>query len=276
MKLKFICENDNIRLTEELKLHVSRKLYKNIKSSKAIFYVNGKKLEGYKFINKGDIIELEINKEYNDNWPLYKSKIDIRYEDDNYIVVNKPHGLLSIPTMAEPKSIYQEVLYYLKSTNQPLTVSILNRLDKDTKGLMVIAKNRLAAYYLSPTHEKMERRYQALLHGILDDKNGRIETKIEKEENSNKRFISNSGKIAISNYMVLKEYNDKSLVLFKLDTGRTHQIRLHSKHLGHPICGDIMYGFKDSYSNLCLCSCYVKFFNQFLGREIEVELESGW
>lgn len=275
MRLKFICENDNIRLSEELKLHISKKLYKNIKSNNTIIYVNNEPLLTYKIINKGDIIEFDYENQKEINWPIYESKLDIVYKSDNYLIVNKPKGLLSIPTKAEPKSLYQEVLYYLKNNNMPLNVSILNRLDKDTQGLCVIALNKMAAYYLQPTHEKMERRYLCLVHGILDKKEGRIVNYIDKALDSHKRFISNdnNGKLAISNYRVIKEYDNKSLLEFILETGRTHQIRLHCSNMGHPIVGDKLYGTLDDSDILYLKSYYVKYHDNFLDEDVLIILK---
>lgn len=275
MKLKFICENENIELREELKLHVSRRLYKNIRSRDTIIYVNDLPLEGYKLINKGDIIELEYESDKEINWSIYESSINIISETENYLIVNKPKGLLSIPTKSEPFSLYQEVLYYLEKNNKPLTVSILNRLDKDTQGLCVIALNRMAAYYLQPTHEKMVRKYICMVHGILNNKEGRIVNYIDKLEDSHKRFISNEnkGKLAISNYKVIKEYGDKSLLEFVLETGRTHQIRLHCMNMGHPILGDKLYGISDNEAFLHLKSYYVKYHDNFKNIDVEYILE---
>lgn len=274
--MKFICENDNIELRNEIRNHVSKRFYKNIKSHNSIILVNNQPLEGYKVINKGDIITIEYDSLNEIKWDLYESKLDICYEDDNYLVVNKRPGLLSIPTMSEPYSLYQEVLYYLKTTNQELNVSILNRLDKETKGLCVIAKNRLAAYHMQPTHEKMIRKYKCLCEGVSIDDDGKIETFIDKEADSHKRFISmTNGKKAISNYKVIKRNNDSTLFEFILDTGRTHQIRLHSKYIGHPIIGDELYG-KEHADGLHLCSYYVEFKDPFSDNTIVCKIESGW
>ena len=272
---KFLCQTDGIRLSEELKGHVSRKFYKNIKSTNAKILVNGVELPTYKTINKGDEITVYYEKEKEINWPLYEAKVDVIYEDDNYLVVNKRSDLLSIPTKACPYSLYQEVMYYLKNKNINDNVSILNRLDRDTMGLVVIAKNRLAAYKLEPTHEHMIRKYYALCEGIIEKKEGRIETFIEKDEKSNKRFVSKSGKIAITNYKVKKEKDNKSLVEFVLETGRTHQIRVHASYLGHPIVGDVLYGDYEE-SDLHLCSYYVEFYNSFKGENIKCEIDCGW
>ena len=178
----FLCQEDDIRLSEELKKHVSRKFYKNLRSTNAKILVNDVEIPTYKTIKKGDIITVFYDKEKEINWPLYESKVDVVYEDDNYLVVNKRSDLLSIPTKACPFSLYQEVMYYLKNKNTNDNVSILNRLDRDTKGLVVIAKNRLAAFKLEPTHLHMVRKYYALCEGIFDKKEGKIETYIEKDE----------------------------------------------------------------------------------------------
>lgn len=268
MKLEFICEADIIKLSEELKKHVSRKLYKNLKSSNTVFYVNGIATLGYKEIKKGDIISFEYNKESEINWDIYPSKIDVRYEDDDYLVIFKRGNLMSIPTKGCPFSVYQEVLYYLKEKNEVLNVSIINRLDRETKGLMVIAKNRYAAYMLEPTHLKMTRKYLALCEGIFDIKEGTINTLIDKCIDSNKRFVGNTGKTAITHYKVIKELNGNSLVEFILDTGRTHQIRVHSAYIGHPIIGDSMYNNGDG--NLQLYSYQVIFNHYKLNKEIMI------
>ena len=271
MKLEFICENDNNRLTEELKLHVSRRLYKNIKANKIVIYVNGIPRESYKEVMKGDIISLEYDVAHEINWNIYPSTLDVRYEDTDYLIVYKRGGLQSIPTKSSPYSLYQEALYYLKENNESLSVSILNRLDRDTKGLVVIAKNRFACYKLSPTHEKMTRKYLALCEGIFENETGTIDTLIEKEDNSNKRYVSLiSGKRAITHYHVLKYINGNSLVEVILETGRTHQIRVHSQYLGHPIIGDIMYN--DGDGDLKLFSYYVKFYHYRLDKEIEIKI----
>ena len=269
MKLEFIVNNDGIRLSEELKTHVSRKLYKHIKGYNCPIYLNGEETKTFVLVKKGDIITIHYNKENEINWELYESKLDVRYEDDNYLVVFKRSGLLSIPTKGNPKSLYQEALYYLKENNNELNVSILNRLDKDTEGLVLIAKNTYAASLLQPTHEHITRKYLAYCHGIFDKKEDRIILNIKKDGDNYKRIIASDGKESITNYKVLKEIDGNSLVEFILETGRTHQIRLTSSYLNHPLFGDVIYG-NDDIDKLHLTSYYLSFINPFTKEEIKI------
>lgn len=269
MKLEFIVNNDGIRLSEELKTHVSRKLYKHIKGYNCPIYLNGEETKTFVLVKKGDIITIHYNKENEINWELYESKLDVRYEDDNYLVVFKRSGLLSIPTKGNPKSLYQEVLYYLKKNNNELNVSILNRLDKDTEGLVLIAKNTYAASLLQPTHKHITRKYLAYCHGIFDKKEDRIILNIKKDGDNYKRIIADDGKESITNYKVLKEIDGNSLVEFILETGRTHQIRLTSSYLNHPLFGDVIYG-NDDIDKLHLTSYYLSFINPFTKEEIKI------
>lgn len=274
--MEFIVNNDGIRLSEELKTHVSRKLYKHIKGYNCPIYLNGELAKTFQIVKKGDVITVLYNKEKEINWDIYESKLDVRYEDDNYLVVFKRAGLLSIPTKGNPKSLYQEVLYYLKENNNELNVSILNRLDKDTEGLVLIAKNTLAASKLQPTHEHIERKYLAMCYGIFEKKEDRIILNIKKNGDSFKRIISEDGKISITNYKVKEEKDNKSLVEFVLETGRTHQIRLTSSYLSHPLLGDKIYG-NDDIEELHLTSYYLSFINPFTNKKVEIiDNEPTW
>ena len=276
MKIEFIVNNDEIRLSEELKTHVSRKLYKHIKGYNCPILLNGELAKTFVLVHKGDKITIDYEKPKDIVWEIYESKLDIRYEDDNYLVVFKRSGLLSIPTKGNPKSLYQEVLYYLKENNNELNVSILNRLDKDTEGLVLIAKNTFAASKLQPTHLHMERKYLAMCHGIFDKKEDRIILYIKKNGDNFKRIVDKDGKESITNYKVLKEIDGNSLVEFKLETGRTHQIRVTSSYLNHPLLGDKIYG-NDDLDILHLTSYYLSFINPFNNEKVEIkESKPSW
>lgn len=272
MRLEFVVNEDNERLSEELKLHISRRLYKNIRSKKTPIFVNGEERLTYLPVKAGDVITIDFSKNREVNWDIYESNLNVFYEDDNYLIVYKRENLLSIPTKSDPHSLFQEVIYYLKNKNESTDISILNRLDKETKGLVLIAKNAFAASLISPVHEHISRKYLALCYGLYENDEGRIVNHIKKGDSGNKRIISDDGKIAITNYKVIKRYTNSSLVEFVLETGRTHQIRLHSSSIGYPLIGDKLYGNSND-GDLQLLSYYLKFINPFNKKIIEIKIE---
>ena len=126
---------------------------------------------------------------------------------------------------------------------------------------------------MAPIHEHITRKYYALLKGDLENDEGVIETFIKKDENSIKRYISDDGQKAISRYNVIKRYGDKTLVEYKLETGRTHQIRVHSLYINHPVIGDDLY--TDDTGDLYLTSHYIKFKNME-NKIVEIDIDSWW
>lgn len=270
-RLRFI-SNNNLMLKEELSNHISRKYYRHLKSINAIFLVNNEVKRLHEEVKIGDIIEIVAFEESKEsNWPIINMELDIVYENEHYLVVNKPGGLLTIPTKSEPISLYQLLSQHLNQKE----IHILNRLDKETSGLMVIAKDRYSAYLLQPTHEHMVRKYLCMVTGVVDG-DGHIENYIEKSVDSNKRFVTDSsmGKLAISDYRVIKRYDDKTLLEFILTTGRTHQIRVHSSYMNHPIIGDKLYG--DGGNDLMLMSYYVCFTDPYTLEKIELKSLPRW
>lgn len=259
-------------LRDYLKEKLSNKLYKRLRNFGEIF-VNGNKVQRYYYLKVADVIVITYESENKTQWPVYPVLPKVLYENENFMVVYKPAPLLTIPTMSEPISLYQSIEYYYSIHNIEANISFINRLDKDTQGLVIVAKNRLSAYYLNKDKEKIERRYLALCHGHFMQKKGEIKTYIAKDET--KRFVSDKGKYAITEYEVKEEYESISLVTFHLLTGRTHQIRVHSSYMGHPIVGDKLYGLQEE-GTMYLCSYYVKFVDPLNQNKYEFEIEPEW
>lgn len=183
--------------------------------------------------------------------------LDILYEDEDIIVVNKPAGLPTHPSRGNAEhTLGNAICYHCQMQNNPIVFRCINRLDKDTSGLTIIAKNILAAGLLSQqrTNQKISRIYTAIVSGVLSPSKGTIDLPIERiEEGSVKRHVDQiNGKTAITHYEVMTVVNNSSSVVkLSLDTGRTHQIRVHMSHIGHPLVGDMLYNPTETHSQIC-------------------------
>lgn len=178
-----------------------------------------------------------------------KIPLDITYEDDDLIVLNKSAGMVVHPAFANYTGTLVNALLYhcgnLSSIGGRQRPGIVHRLDKETSGLMVVAKNDLTHRHLSRqfSEKTTEREYWAVAWGKFKKRKGRIETHLARSPKDRTRItVHPSGKVAITNYQVLETHWLHSLVSLKLETGRTHQIRVHLSFLGHPVFGDSMYG----------------------------------
>lgn len=254
-KLEYIV-SEKCEIKEFIKLNISKKFYRYIKRNGYYITLNDKVIEAYKICDVGDKLSIFYNEESISDNHLYEVDIDILYECDEYMIIYKPKGLKTIPTgYNDFKSLYNAILYYYKKNNINKTIHFINRLDKDTEGILVVAKDKISANYLSKHLDDINRFYLAYVCGILDVKEGAINKPIKKDEGI-KRVINEDGKAAITNYKVLYEVNGNSILELKLDTGRCHQIRVHLSSIGHPIVGDPLYGDGD---DLHLCSYKIEF-----------------
>jgi len=175
--------------------------------------------------------------------------LNIVFEDEHLAVINKPRDMVMHPGNGISKgTLAAGLLWHFKSglsqINGPLRPGILHRLDKDTPGLLVVAKSDLAHRELTRQLEErtLERTYKAIIWGILRDREGTINAPMDRDQrNRLKMAVQQNGKVAITNYKTLETFSIASLVEFKLDTGRTHQIRVHARYLGNPVIGDPLY-----------------------------------
>ncbi len=183
-----------------------------------------------------------------------KKKLDIIYEDKEILVVNKPSGILTVSTPKEKeKTLFHEVSDYVKKSNPKAKVFIVHRLDKDTSGIVVFAKNQNIKYAYQNAWDNLvlKRGYTAVVDGVLEKKTGVIKSYL-KETKTLLVYSSNdkrNGKLAITNYDVVKENKRYSMLSIDIKTGRKNQIRVHMKDINHPILGDKKYGNKKSPVN---------------------------
>ena len=200
---------------------------------------------------------------------------DILFEDEHIIVVNKPSGLLTIATNKEKENtLYHIVREYLVSKNRNARVFIVHRLDKDTSGIVVLAKDEKTKNKLQENWNNYVslREYVAVVHGKLKKDSDRI-VQYLKETKTNLVYIArnNDGKEAITNYEVVKENVDYSLVSIKIETGRKNQIRVAFASINNPIVGDKKYGIKDGFNRLYLHANRLKLYYPEIGKDILFE-----
>ena len=219
--------------------------------------VNDKIVKAKYLVKVGDVICVtEKDLEPLDLEPV-NAPIDIVYQDDDLAVINKPQGLtVHAGNGVKGYTLVNLLLYHLDNLsgiNGVIRPGIVHRIDKDTSGLLVVAKNDTAHLSLASqiAEKTCKRTYVALLEGVVKQDEGIIETYIGRsDQNRTMMAVKNSGRIAITNFKVLKRYENYTYCEFNLQTGRTHQIRVHSKHIGHPIVGDPVYGYKNQKFNL--------------------------
>ena len=217
-------------------------------------YVNGKRYDGDYNLKSGDKLKAVFSEESSVK-PVDKP-IEIVYEDEYFLVVNKPKGLITAPSKRHYEdSLSGRVFAYLSKGTDKSGVHAVNRLDIDTCGLVVFAKSGHVHKLLSET--EITKKYRFTVKGILSEKQGVIDKNIERIEGSVKRCVSDSGKRAITKYKVIGENENTSVIEAELVTGRTHQIRVHFSSIGHPLVGDKLYG--DGEGEFDLCSYSIAF-----------------
>lgn len=241
----------------------SDRLLKSVKRNGKIL-VNGEEVTVRKQLNQGDeIIVIFGQEKRGKGLKSVKMPLNIVYEDEHYIVISKPRGI-AIMNDGERATLVDGVLAYFDEKNLPFTVHVITRLDRDTSGIVIIAKHRYAHHLLQP--EQISREYLAIIEGTMSKKKGTINLPIRRSPSSIiERIVTEKGKEAITKYEVIKENGQYSLLKLNLLTGRTHQIRVHLSHIGYPIVGDELYGGKLTMIEGQALHCYkISFIHPFL------------
>lgn len=241
--------------------------------------VNGKATKSSYKIEKDDEIGIEVPEAETTEIKPENIKIDIVYEDSYIAVINKQAGMVVHPAHGHYSgTLVNAILYHIKDLsgiNGEIRPGIVHRLDKDTSGLIVIAKNDKVHAALTEMFQekKIKKTYLAILKGKLNKSEGKVVTQIGRDKIDRKKMTviddASKGKIAITNYRVISQNSLFTLVKVNIETGRTHQIRVHMRHLGYPILGDSVYGRKDNEKRQMLHAYRLKFLHPVTGNPME-------
>lgn len=251
----YICDVEDIRidlwLSEKLPEYSRSFVQKLVKEE--MVQVNGKTVKSNYKIKTGDKIVIKIPEPKKLEIVGEDIELDVLYEDSSIIVVNKPKGMVVHPAVGNYSGTLVNALIShckdsLSDINGVIRPGIVHRIDKDTSGILVVAKNNVSHERLSKmlkAHD-IKRVYVAVVKGIISGEKGRIEAPIGRHPVDRKKMAVNvkNGRDAITHFRVLERFANETFVELKLETGRTHQIRVHMSYIGHPIIGDEVYGRK--------------------------------
>lgn len=235
-------------------------------------FLDGQVVNMKQAVKCGQTVEVHINEEKASDIRPIPFPLDMLYEDEYILLVNKPCNMPthpsrgnSLPTLAEGVAAY---------LGEPFVFRAINRLDRDTSGIVLIAKDQHSANILSKSMKSggFKKKYLAITDGIPNPKAGIIDAPIEREcEGSIKRVVRSDGKRAITEYKVILADAERAMVEFTLYTGRTHQIRVHSAHIGTPLYADFLYGTRKTDESYYLHAYYLSFTHPISGEAMEIK-----
>lgn len=251
MEIKVI-DNDGIRLDKYLmdKLDVSRSKIQKLVDNENIL-VNGIKTKSSYVVKLNDIIEILSMDDEEIDVEAENIELDIVYEDDYLLVVNKPSGMVVHPGNGNYNHTLVNALMYhcnnLSTVNGSIRPGIVHRIDADTSGLLLVAKNDMVHNDLAKqiSEKSVVRKYVCLVHGVINEDSATIDAPIGRDKNNRKKMCvtADNSKDAVTNIRVLERFSSSTLIECSLETGRTHQIRVHMEYINHPVVNDPVYGY---------------------------------
>lgn len=251
--------------------------------SEGLITVNGKKCEKKHILAVGDILSADLPPEKELEAVPQNIPIDIIYEDDYLLVVDKPRGMVVHPAAGNPdQTLVNALLYHCKgrlsSINGVIRPGIVHRIDKDTSGLLIVAKTDEAHQGLAEqiAVHSFERKYEAIVGGRLRESEGTVCAPIGRHKTDRKKMAvtEHNSKEATTHWRVVSEGREYSHLELKLETGRTHQIRVHMAYIGHPVAGDTVYGnvrYRLGMEGQCLFAKYISFVHPITGETMTFE-----
>ena len=248
--IDYIIDEDSAGLRVEQFLRRKRYSGQNLSEIKRMpksILVNGVHYYMRQELSTGDHLQVRICETQNsEKIPPTKLALDIVYEDEDLLVLNKPAGMPIHPSLNNyTNSIANALAYYFQSQGKPFIFRCCNRLDRDTSGLTIVSKHLVSGSILSDMtkYRKVHREYLAIVRGSVTPSEGTIQAPLGRKDGTiiERTVDWEHGEDAVTHYKVVKEANGHSLVSLRLETGRTHQIRIHMKYLGYPLIGDYLY-----------------------------------
>lgn len=276
-KLEWIIKEENEgKLLRDflMKQDISRTALTDIKFKGGKIFVNGCEVTVRYNLKKGDMLTVIFPpEEPSEAMTPENIPLNIVYEDDYVLVIDKAAYMSTIPSREHPNgTLANALMYYYKQNGLKTTVHVVTRLDRDTSGLVLIAKHRHVHHLLSKQQriKSVKRRYQAFIHGHLKQNKGTICAPIGRKGDSIiEREVRSDGQEAITHFEVINRYHSFTHVALQLETGRTHQIRVHMSFLGHPLLGDDLYGgTREVINRQALHSSELSFWHPFLNQKL--------
>lgn len=275
MKYKITELKESMKLVDLLRseLDLSSRMVRMLKREKRV-HVNGHKLSFNAKLRIGDVIELDMPQEENIFQPE-AIPVTVLYEDSEVLVVNKAPFLVVHPTKGHPfGTLANGIAHYMLEKGDHYKIRFANRLDRDTSGAMIVCKSGVSQKRVSDQMQDgtMVKQYLALVEGLVEADQGTIDEPIDRAyEDSVHRIVRPDGVPSVTHYQVVERFQDHTLLLVTLETGRTHQIRVHLKHLGHVIVGDELYGSNHTLINRQALHSYKLIFKTHTGELVEIQ-----